>query len=125
MEVCGRCEACCGVPACGPGTKHTMAKKSDEVKVKKSPLGVLLRLAVAGAAVYFVVSLVSGQLQVAEKQRELEALQARVSLQTEKNEELMRMLDADNDDAYIERMAREKLGYAKPGELVFVDLTGE
>ena len=102
-----------------------MAKAKTEPKKKRSLMGVLLRLAVAVVAVYLLVTFISGQMRLAEKKRELEGLQAQVTLQAEKNQELLRMMEADNEDAYVERTAREKLGYARPSERVFVDLTGE
>ena len=102
-----------------------MAKVTKE-KVEKKPFsGFLMKLAVAGAAVYLVVSFVSGQIRVAEKQRELDEVNARLELQQEKNEELQRLMDSDDEDAYVERVAREKLGYARPKEKVLIDLTGQ
>lgn len=100
-----------------------MAKK--ETKPKKSLRGMALKLALAGVALYLVASFVGGQMQLAAKQRELEELSAKVELQTQDNKELDRMMQEDDDAAYIERMAREKLGYARAHERVFVDLTGE
>lgn len=113
-----------------PGGIHVlnegiMAKVTPEKTEKKRFSGFLFKLAVAGAAVYLVVSFVGGQLKVAEKQRELEEVNARLELQQEKNEELQRLMESDDEDAYVERVAREKLGYARPRERVFVDLTGQ
>lgn len=101
-----------------------MAKK-EEKKKKKSFRGLVLKLVLGGVALYLVASFVGGQMQLAAKQRELEELDAKVELQAQENKELDRMMQEDDDAAYIERMAREKLGYARPHERVFVDLTGE
>ena len=101
-----------------------MAKKQQK-KGKNRLRGLLVKLALAGVAVYLVASFVGGQIQLSTKQRELAVLTTQVELQAEDNKELVRMMDADSDAAYIERMAREKLGYARPHERVFVDLTGE
>lgn len=102
-----------------------MAKKANAEKPKKSFGGILFRLSCAVVVTYLVVSFVAGQLNLAEKRRELESLQAQVSMRVEDNLEMQRMLNADDEDAYIERTAREKLGYARAGERVFVDLTGD
>lgn len=103
-----------------------MAKlRSKGRQKKRSVAGVLFKVAVVLASVYLVFTFVSGQIQANAKQAELDALQAKVELQAEQNQELQRMMDAGDQDAYIERMAREKLRYAKPGERVFVDITGQ
>lgn len=102
-----------------------MKQRQQDVKPKMGLRGLLLRLAVAAAVVYLVVSLISGQLQVANKQQELDELNARVALQTEQNLEMQHLMEADEEQAYIERMVREKLGLVKPQERVYVDLTGQ
>ena len=58
-------------------------------------------------------------MDVREQERELTKLEVQVDrLQTE-NDSLRRVLDRlDNDMDYIEKLAREELGLAKPGEAV-------
>lgn len=102
-----------------------MRKTPDKKKPKKGVLSVLFKLAAAAVAVYLVVSFVAGQVTAAGKRHELAELTAKVEQQVETNQELTRLMEADNEDAYIERVAREKLGYARPNEKIFVDLTGE
>lgn len=82
-------------------------------------------MAVMGASAYVVVSFISGQLQVAAKQRELDAVTTQVEQQAERNREMLMMIGADNEDSYVERVAQEKLGYAHPNERVFVDISGD
>ncbi len=94
-------------------------------KEKKSLTSWVLRLSVLAAAAYLLVSLVSGQMQVAEKQRELDTVSEKVEEQTIKNAELQRLMDSGDEDAYVERIAREKMGYARPDERVFVDISGQ
>lgn len=98
--------------------------RSAEVK-KRGFLGIAWRLAVGAACVYLAYVFVAGQMQVSEKRRQLEEVDALLQLQTEQNQEMQRLMDADNERAYIERIAREKLGYARPEERIFVDLTEE
>lgn len=102
-----------------------MAKQAKSKRKKGSAYRLLLRLAVAAAAVYLVVTFVSGQMQVAQKQRELAELDAMVERQAEQNAELERLMESGDEDAYVERVAREKLGYARPDERVFVDISGK
>lgn len=102
-----------------------MAKHEEKTAKKKGISSLLVKLTVAVAAVYLVVSFVSGQLTLAAKQRELNEILAKVAVAEEKNLEMKRMMEGDDEAAYVERMAREQLGYARPDEIVFVDLTGE
>ncbi|MFV0413911.1 MAG: FtsB family cell division protein [Oscillospiraceae bacterium] len=84
-----------------------------------------LKIAAAAFAVLLVVSLISGRMMVSRMESELEAATQKVEQQKEKNDELSALLNNGDENAKIERIAREKLGYARPGERIFVDITGE
>ena len=73
---------------------------------------------------YLVAGLVFNQVQISSKRQELEAVQAQLESQ-QQNDELSRVLESGTDLEIIERVARDKLGYAKPNERVFVDVTGK
>lgn len=85
----------------------------------------VLQLVMAGLAVLLVVSFISGRVQLARMQRESEELAGQIEQQQEKNEELQTLMDTGNEDDFVERIAREKLGYARPGERIYVDITGD
>ena len=102
-----------------------MAKTRTKVKKKRGATFWVVRLAVAAASVYLFVSFVGGQMQVAEKQRELEQVRTQVALQEEANEQLRRMMEDGDTDAYVERIAREQLNFARPDEKVYVDISGQ
>ncbi|MDL2252857.1 septum formation initiator family protein [Ruminococcaceae bacterium OttesenSCG-928-I18] len=102
-----------------------MRKLVKDKKEKGVLSSLLFKLALAAGVVYLLVSIIGGQLQVAEKQRELDAVTARVEQQTVKNAELQQLMDSGDEDAYVERIAREKMGYARPDERVFVDISGQ
>ena len=48
-------------------------------------------------------------------------------LSDQENEELKRLIGdgSGNDDAIIERAARDDLGYARPSERIFYDISGK
>lgn len=104
-----------------------MAKKqkNDKPKKKTSLSGLFLKLALSAAAVYLVVSFVNGQLQVAGMRRDLQEVKDQTAQVAQENKDLQEILDSGDENAYIERVAREKLGYAWPDERVFVDITGQ
>ncbi len=99
--------------------------KKNKMKPKKGLKNILFRLTVASVGVYLIVSFATGQFQIAEKRQELQRLEEQLKIQSDANIELESMMEEGSDEAYIERVAREKLGYALPQERVFVDLTGE
>lgn len=92
-------------------------------KKKKSMATITLKLAVAVLGVYLLVSFVNGQMQVASIQAQQETVQAEIDAKAAENEELSEILESGDDNAYIERIARQKLGYAWPDEKVYIDIT--
>ena len=102
-----------------------MAKNKAQKPKKGGFLQTVTILAVAGISVSLMVAFVSGQMELSSKQQELNAVTVQVERQTEKNAELSHLKDSGDEDAYVERIAREKLGYVRPDERVFVDITGK
>ena len=92
-------------------------------KIKLSAL--VLRLSFVSVALYLIAALISAQVELVAKRRELDSVTAQAQTQQAANLELQRVLATDDEDAYIERIAREKLGYARPDERVFVDMSGK
>ena len=92
---------------------------------KLRPGQLLLRAGLALAAGYLAVGLVVNQVDIAAKQQELQDLTDQVEQQRQQNDELNRILESGSDEEIIERVARDKLGYAKPNERVFIDVTGQ
>jgi len=73
---------------------------------------------------YLVWSLIYNQVQISAKRQELQAVQVQLAAQRAENEELGRQLE-ESDQDIIEQVARDELGYAKPNERVFVDMSGK
>ena len=98
-----------------------MAQKATNkaVPLARSTRWRLLFLAAFLALVVYIAAGDGLLLDVHEQERELTKLEVQVDrLQTE-NDSLRRVLDRlDNDMDYIEKLAREELGLAKPGEAV-------
>ena len=86
------------------------------IKKKKQRGSIILRIAVFAFAAFVAGSLLTQQVQIAEKRRQLEDI---------KNEDLEQALgDGSDQGDYVERIARESLDYAKPNERVFVNIAG-
>ena len=119
-----------------PMERKTSDKKAEReggtrimkvIKRKKQRGSLLLKLAMFAFAAYIVFALVNQQVQINEKSQELADLQEQVETQKIKNEDMKHALNADEEETkeYIERVAREDLDYAKPGERVFVNIAGD
>lgn len=87
--------------------------------------GLLLRAGVLLLGGYLVVSMVLNQVEIRTKRQQLQTVEQQLEIQQAQNEELQRILESGSDQELIERVARDKLGYAKPNERVFVDATGK
>ena len=119
-----------------PMERKTSGKKAEReggtrimkvIKRKKQRGSLLLKLAIFAFAAYIVFALVNQQVQISEKSQQLADLQEQVEIQKIKNEDMKHALNADEEETkeYIERVAREDLDYAKPGERVFVNIAGD
>lgn len=94
-------------------------------KQKRLRPGVVIpRVLFLAIVAYLAVTMITTQVEIVAKRQQLDNVTAQVTAQQAQNDELQRALEADNEDAYIERVAREKLGYALPGERVYVDVSG-
>lgn len=75
--------------------------------------------------VYLAGSFISAQFELMTKKREYENVlsqQTKLQLAVDDTKSL---LAEGADRVYIERVAREKLGYAYPGERIFIDIQAE
>ena len=82
-------------------------------------------IAVICAVIYLSVSLISAQFDLMTKRQQLSILeqqQQRIEMETQ---DIRRVLEVEDEAEYVERVAREKLGYANPNETVYKDIQGE
>ena len=100
-------------------------KKKINKKEKKSFSQIMLRLGTFCIMAYLASTLVFTQVEIMVKKQELEAVKLTLARQLQDNEELQRLIASGDEADYIERIAREKLGYAAPGERVFIDISGK
>lgn len=81
-------------------------------------IGTLLILLMGAAFITQVVP----YNQIVESQRQVAAAKAELSQLESENAELQADVEALHTDSEIERLAREKLGYVRPGETAYVVL---
>lgn len=88
---------------------------------KNRKTSVLLTAAFAVVACILFVYIISLRLDINAKRDVLEQLNVQYQQQLDSNAELeLAIADGDKDE-YIERIAREQYGYAKPDERVYYD----
>jgi len=93
-------------------------------KLKKVKKSLLIRLALACAFVYAAFYIVSLQMRIGKINAEIDEYNVKIEAQKAENANLQEMLDSEADDEFIERMARERLGYINPDETVYRDVGG-
>lgn len=97
--------------------------KASQPKKKTRSSSFILTLAIIAVIGYFVISLISLQMEKAEKEQQLAQAQTTLEQKKDRNEELQSVLDEEDDSAYIEKVARDVLGYVLPGERVYYDIS--
>lgn len=88
-------------------------------KGKKSKAGLFIVIAFF---IYFIYVLVDQQKILHAKSIEMQNIQVKINDEKTINEELKKQKEMLNNDEYVEKIAREKLGMVKSGERVFVDI---
>ena len=77
------------------------------------------------AIVYLTINLISSQFELMTKKQELSSIESQKERLQLEVADTQSLLEEDGDEVYIERVARERLGYANPGEKVYIDIQSE
>ena len=92
-------------------------------KESKNSRSFFLTLAVIAVIGYFVFSLISLQIDIKDKSSQIDDANQTLSEIKSENEELKGYLKDEDESSYIERVARDVLGYVFPGERVYYDIS--
>ena len=96
-------------------------REMQNLKKKFNISSVLFLLAIA----YLAISLVNAQFELMTKKQELSNIQTQKDRLELEVADTRSLLEEGQDEVYIERIARERLGYANPGEKVYIDIQSE
>ncbi len=91
------------------------------VKIKNRKHSIILGVLFCALVCYFVATLISLQTQVNAEKSTLKNLEATYQQQLKENDELKMIIENGDEADYIEKVAREQYGYAKPDERVYFD----
>ena len=94
------------------------------MKKNRKNKSILFRIFLLCFCAYFISSLATLSMDLAEGKKELKALKLEQQAQEDDIEELRAILQSDSDDEIIEKAARERLGYIYSDEKVFIDISG-
>ena len=101
-----------------------MAKAKTKTASKRvQSKSFLLTLGIVLLIGYFVITIIGLQLKIKDSRAELNQKTEAYEQQLDENERLESIVESEDKSAYIEQVAREKLGYVMPGEKVFYDVT--
>ncbi|MBQ3230011.1 MAG: septum formation initiator family protein [Clostridia bacterium] len=81
----------------------------------------VIRAAFILILIFLFVSVINLQVQMNELRGELDARIEKAQLIQDNIDELELRIAAPIDEEYIERVARDQLGYRKPNEIIFVN----
>ncbi len=97
--------------------------KAKKRKVFKHGIKLMICLALF-LFMYLIISFGTNFGRLYVMQQDVEKIQAQVNELQQKNDELKQELKMAQSDAYVEKMAREKLNLVKPGESRIVPVEG-
>ena len=97
-----------------------MQKKTSKKNIDASLF--FKRILLIGLAVYILITLVSQQAKLSRYNSEEKNLDIQIAQQEKLNKEKEHEKRLVGTDEYIERAAREQLGYTKKNEKVFIDI---
>lgn len=94
--------------------------KADR-KIKKRKKSIFLRVALLAFSVYAIVMLAQLQMELANREKDEQAIDQRIEDQKRLNEDLE--LKNEDYEKFLEEQAREQ-GLARPGEIIFQETPG-
>ena len=86
---------------------------------------IIVRIGLLGAMIYLIVTMSSLQMELIRKQQELSQITSQNEKLELQNQELRNLVENGTDSDYIERAARDRLGYVYANEEVFTDISGK
>ncbi|SCY78198.1 cell division protein DivIC [Ruminococcus sp. YE282] len=87
----------------------------------------ILLLAVVGFMFYSVITIINQNVKIAEKKEQLKDLNQQINV-VEINSKYLEKVQNYKDDelsAYMEKIAKDELGYVSDGERIFINVSGE
>ena len=106
---------------------ETATIKEIEPKKKKRCRYILLYLAIIGFAFYAVITIVNQNIQIADKKAELDEINKQINVVEIQIKYLDKVKSYSGEQLkeYIEKIAKNEMGYVSEGERIFYNVSGE
>lgn len=106
---------------------ETLDIKEIEPKKKKRGRYILLYLTIIGFAFYAVITIVNQNIQIADKKAELDELNKQINVVEIQTKYLDKVKGYTGEQLkeYIEKIAKNEMGYVSDGERIFYNVSGE
>lgn len=103
----------------------TIKEIKPEKKRKKRYL--LLYLAVIGFAFYAMITIINQNVRIADKKAELKDLQQKINVVEIQTQYLQKVQSYKGEELteYMEKIAKDELGYISEGERIFINVAGD
>lgn len=108
-------------PILNDAVQYNQPENAAANKRGKFLFKLLIRTTVVLALIGCTASIISLQSSIAERKAELATLRSQAEAYEAENEDLERILNSGDIDAYMEKLAREDYGYAYADEYRFYD----
>lgn len=102
-------------------------KEVEPVKKKHRLRYIFLYLAAIGFAFYAVITIINQNVRIAEKKAELSELQQQINVVEIQSKyiEKVRGYQGQELSDYMQKIAKEELGYVGEGERIFINVAGD
>ncbi len=90
---------------------------------KKRKRSFIVSFCIIALFAYFAISLITIHNSINSTKAEITAVKQSCEQQVAENERLRAYVDGGEIDEYVEKVARDELGYVKPGEHVYYDVS--
>ena len=91
---------------------------------KRRLKSIILRLTLLAFSIYTIISMSQMEMELVEARRQLTDIENQKTEQELKNQELLQLLENGSEKDFIERAARDRLGYVYADEKVYTDMSG-
>jgi cell division protein FtsB len=93
--------------------------------MKKRKSSLIVNIILVALVINAVAAILSIQLQISQKNEEIIQLEQQKDIQMQKNARLQSLAESEFDDRYVAEIARERLGFAMPGEIFFENISSK
>ena len=102
-------------------------KEIDQPKKKRKLRYLLIYLAAIGFVFYAVITIIDQSVKISEKRAELSELQQQINVVEIESNYLEKVQNFQGDELaeYMEKIAKEDLGYVGDGERIFINVAGD